>query len=125
MHMNERGKRVDALGIKPGDLAVIIKMTKDSVLSHTAAKDVLRECIDTGKEPATIVAEKGLAQVSDTGEIEKIADQVISSNPKSVEDFKNGKDNAISFLVGQMMKLSKGKANPKMANEILRRKLAK
>ncbi|HNX90707.1 MAG TPA: Asp-tRNA(Asn)/Glu-tRNA(Gln) amidotransferase subunit GatB [Candidatus Omnitrophota bacterium] len=123
MHMNERGVDIAGLKLAPADLASLVKMAKEGALSYLVAKEVLRECIDTGKKPESIVAEKGLRQVSDQGEIEKIVDQVIAANPKSVEDLKAGKENAISFLVGQVMKMSKGKANPRMANEILRSKL--
>jgi len=78
---------------------------------------------ETGKSPAAIVQEKGLAQVSDTGAIEKLCDEVIAANPGPVEDFKSGKIAALNYLKGQAMKLSKGKANPAVAGEILERKL--
>jgi aspartyl-tRNA(Asn)/glutamyl-tRNA(Gln) amidotransferase subunit B len=78
---------------------------------------------ETGKAPAVIVQEKGLAQVSDTGAIEKICDEVIAANPGPAADFKAGKVAALNFLKGQVMKLSKGKANPGVAGEILERKL--
>ena len=78
---------------------------------------------ETGKAPAAIVQEKGLAQVSDTGAIEKICDEVIAANPGPAADFKAGKVAALNFLKGQVMKLSKGKANPGVAGEILERKL--
>jgi len=78
---------------------------------------------DTGKAPAAIVQEKGLAQVSDTGAIEKFCDEAIAANPGPVADFKAGKAAALNFLKGQVMKLSKGKANPALVGEILERKL--
>ena len=77
----------------------------------------------TGKSAASIIKEKGLAQVSDTGAIEALADQAIAANPKSVADYKAGNAAAINFLKGQVMKLSKGKANPQLVGEILERKL--
>src|SRR5208283_1265286 len=77
----------------------------------------------TGKSPATIVQEKSLAQVSDAGTIEKFCDDAIAANPGPVADFKSGKAAALNFLKGQVMKLSKGKANPNLAGEILERKL--
>ena len=89
------------------------------------AKDILVEMIETGKSPQEIVRQKGLSQISDSEEIEKIVDKVIEENTKSVSDFKNGKEKAIIFLVGQVMAKTKGKANPKMVNEVLRRKLSK
>jgi aspartyl-tRNA(Asn)/glutamyl-tRNA(Gln) amidotransferase subunit B len=78
---------------------------------------------DTGKSPALIVQEKGLAQVSDTGAIEKFCDEAIAANPKSVADYKSGKVAALNALKGQVMKLSRGKANPALAGEILEKKL--
>ena len=77
----------------------------------------------SGDSPAQIVEKKGLVQVSDTGAIEKLADEVIAANPRSVEDYKAGKVAALNFLKGQVMKLSKGKANPNVAGEVLERKL--
>jgi aspartyl-tRNA(Asn)/glutamyl-tRNA(Gln) amidotransferase subunit B len=89
----------------------------------TAQQVVLPEMIKTRKSPAAIVQEKGLAQVSDTGAIEKFCDEAIAANPGPVADFKAGKAAALNFLKGQVMKLSKGKANPALAGEILERKL--
>ncbi|MBI2447497.1 MAG: hypothetical protein HYV48_03055 [Candidatus Omnitrophica bacterium] len=89
------------------------------------AKDILVEMIETGKSPQEIVRQKGLSQISNSDEIEKIVDKVIEENTKSVSDFKNGKEKAIIFLVGQVMAKTKGKANPKMVNEVLRKKLSK
>ena len=78
---------------------------------------------ETGKDPQAIVEEQGLVQITDTGAIEEIVKQVIADNPKSVEDFKSGKGKAIGFLVGQVMKLSKGRANPGVVNELLQKHL--
>jgi aspartyl-tRNA(Asn)/glutamyl-tRNA(Gln) amidotransferase subunit B len=77
----------------------------------------------SGKSAKAIVAEKGLTQVSDTGIIEKAVDEVIAANPKEVERYRNGEEKVFGFLVGQVMKATRGKANPKVANEILRKKL--
>ena len=79
--------------------------------------------ISSGESPTQIVEKKGLLQVSDTGAIEKLADEVIAANPRSVEDYKAGKVAALNFLKGQVMKASKGKANPNLVGEILERKL--
>ena len=87
------------------------------------AQQVFSEMFDTGKSPTTIVQEKGLAQISDSGVVERYCDEVIAANPKSAEDFRNGKVAALNFLKGQVMKLSKGKANPALVGEILERKL--
>jgi aspartyl-tRNA(Asn)/glutamyl-tRNA(Gln) amidotransferase subunit B len=91
--------------------------------SSVAQQVILPELIKTGKSVATIIREKGLAQVSDTGAIEKFCDDAITANPNSVADYKNGKVAALNFLKGQVMKLSKGKANPTLVGEILERKL--
>ena len=87
------------------------------------AKTLFIEVIQTGKDPEALVKEKGLEQISDTGLIESEIGRVIAENPKSVEDFKNGKDNAIMFLVGKVMQKTKGRANPNKVNEMLREKL--
>jgi len=123
MHMNERGKAINELHLDPGDLAEIIIMSGKGVISNLVAKDVLRECIDTGESPDSIVKKKGLEQVSDEGALDGVIREVIDNNRKSVDDFKNGKENALSFLVGQVMRLTGGKANPKLAGELLRKNL--
>ncbi|HEY1405085.1 MAG TPA: Asp-tRNA(Asn)/Glu-tRNA(Gln) amidotransferase subunit GatB [Spirochaetota bacterium] len=109
--------------VTPKSLAKLISMIDDNTISGKIAKTVFIDMIDTGEMPDAIVAKKGLVQVTDTGEIERIVDDVIAANPQSVEDFKAGKEKAIGFLVGQTMKLSKGKANPQMANDIIMKKL--
>jgi aspartyl-tRNA(Asn)/glutamyl-tRNA(Gln) amidotransferase subunit B len=80
--------------------------------------------IESGEEAEKIVEEKGLKQVSDLGAIEKIIDEVINSNPKMTEDYKSGKDKLFGFFVGQVMKATKGQANPQAVNEILKKKLS-
>jgi aspartyl-tRNA(Asn)/glutamyl-tRNA(Gln) amidotransferase subunit B len=92
-------------------------------ISNSAAQQVFAEMFETGKSPAVIVQEKGLAQVSDTGAIEKFCDEAIAANPAPVADYKAGKVAALNSLKGQVMKLSKGKANPALVGEILERKL--
>jgi aspartyl-tRNA(Asn)/glutamyl-tRNA(Gln) amidotransferase subunit B len=109
--------------VKPAAVAKLIGMIDNNTISGKIAKTVFSEMLVNGKMPDDIVKEKGLTQVTDTGEIEKIVDDVIKSNPQSVADFAAGKEKAVGFLVGQVMRLSKGKANPQMANEILLRKL--
>jgi aspartyl-tRNA(Asn)/glutamyl-tRNA(Gln) amidotransferase subunit B len=77
----------------------------------------------TGKDPDRIIAEQGLSQISDTHEIEETISQVIAENPRALADFRAGKETALKFLVGQVMKATRGRANPKLANELLRKKL--
>ncbi len=115
---------IDSFIVRPHQLAELLKRIDDTTISGKIAKTVFEEMLETGKNPDTIINEKGLRQVTDTGAIESIIDQVIKSNPKSVEDYKNGKDKALKFLIGQVMKESKGKANPQMVNDILIKKLS-
>jgi aspartyl-tRNA(Asn)/glutamyl-tRNA(Gln) amidotransferase subunit B len=111
------------LKFKPDALLELLALVENKTISTSAAQQVFSEMFETGKAPAAVVQEKGLAQVSDTGAIEKICDEVIASNPGPAADFRSGKVAALNFLKGQVMKLSKGKANPAMAGEILERKL--
>jgi aspartyl-tRNA(Asn)/glutamyl-tRNA(Gln) amidotransferase subunit B len=113
----------DTLRFKPEALLELVALIEAKTISSAAAQQVFAEMFGTGKSPAAIVREKGLAQVSDTGAIEKFCDEAIAANPKSVADYKAGKVAALNALKGQVMKLSKGKANPALAGEILERKL--
>ena len=127
-----------ALGIHPDDMKLqtleymkfkmeqlleLVNLVDAKTISSSAAQQVFAEMFDTGSSPAAIVQEKGLAQVSDTGAIEKFCDEAIAANPKSVADYKAGKVAALNALKGQVMKLSKGKANPAVVGEILESKL--
>jgi aspartyl-tRNA(Asn)/glutamyl-tRNA(Gln) amidotransferase subunit B len=111
------------LRFSPTDLIELAGLLDTRTISSSAAQTVFSEMFDTGKSPAMIVQEKGLAQVSDTGAIEKFCDEAIAANPGPAADFKSGKAAALNFLKGQVMKLSRGKANPALAGEILERKL--
>jgi len=111
------------LKFKPEALLELVGLVEAKTISSSAAQQVFAEMFATGKAPATIVQEKGLAQVSDTGAIEKFCDEAIAANPNPVADYKAGKVAALNSLKGQVMKLSKGKANPALVGEILERKL--
>jgi aspartyl-tRNA(Asn)/glutamyl-tRNA(Gln) amidotransferase subunit B len=111
------------LKFKPEALIELISLVEAKTISSSAAQQVFAEMFDTGKAPAGIVQDKGLAQVSDTGAIEKFCDEAIAANPNPVADYKAGKVAALNSLKGQVMKLSKGKANPALVGEILERKL--
>ena len=111
------------LKFKPESLLELVALVEGKTISTSAAQQVFAEMFESGKSPTTIVEEKGLAQVSDTGAIESFCDEVIAANPGPVADFRAGKVAAMNFLKGQVMKLSKGKANPGLAGEILERKL--
>jgi len=108
---------------KPEALLELVSLVEAKTISSSAAQQVFAEMFDTGKAPTIIVQEKGLAQVSDTGAIEKFCDEAIAANPNPVADYKAGKVAALNSLKGQVMKLSKGKANPALVGEILERKL--
>lgn len=111
------------LKFQPAALMELVGLVEGKTLSSSAAQQVFAEMFDTGKAPAAIVQEKGLAQVSDTGALEKFCDEVIASNPGPAADFTAGKVAALNFLKGQVMKVSKGKANPALVGEMLERKL--
>jgi aspartyl-tRNA(Asn)/glutamyl-tRNA(Gln) amidotransferase subunit B len=110
--------------VKPQAIVELVGLTDSGAVSSTIAKAVFVDMFRTGKAPSAIVAEQGLAQVSDATAIEAFCDQAIGANPKIVADFRAGKEAALNALTGQVMKLSKGKANPQAARDILRRKLA-
>src|SRR3989304_6222893 len=105
-------------------LADLIKSNEDNIINTVTAKSVLDEMFKTGKNADDIIKERGLGQISDTGELEKIVAGVINSNGQPVADYRAGKDTALKFLVGQVMRATKGRANPQLVNEVLKRKLA-
>ena len=98
-------------------------MIEDGKISGKQGKDVLVEMFKSGKDAATIVQEQGLVQVSNTAEIDRIIDEVIAASPQQLEQYRSGKDTLFGFFVGQVMKASKGKANPRVVNERLKAKL--
>ncbi len=114
---------IDKFIIKPEMLASLIKLIDNNTISGKIAKTVFDEMISSGKNPEVIVKEKGLEQVTDTGAIETVINKVLEANQKSVEDYKSGKENALKFLIGQIMKESKGKANPQIVNDMLLAKI--
>ncbi|WP_409252716.1 Asp-tRNA(Asn)/Glu-tRNA(Gln) amidotransferase subunit GatB [Bacillus sp. SCS-153A] len=118
-YMNAEQKELEDLPMTPEGLAGMIKLIQDGTLSSKMAKKVFKELVENGGDPAQIVKEKGLVQISDEGELLKIVTATLDDNPQSIEDFKNGKDRALGFLVGQIMKKTKGQANPPMVNKLL------
>lgn len=123
-HLNAEGKAIADMLIQANQLADLIRLIGKGTISSKIAKTVFEEMWKTGDDPAKIVEEKGLVQITDTKAIEEIVDRVIADNPKPVEDYKGGNKKSIGFLVGQVMKLSKGKANPGMVNQLLAQKLS-
>jgi len=121
---NNRNCHIVDLGVRPQDLIELIGYLQRQELSNLSAKAVLTEMIDSKKSAGDIIKEKNLIQVSDTASLDAIVEEVISENKKSAGDYKAGKENALMFLVGQAMKKSKGKANPKLLQEIIKRRLS-
>jgi aspartyl-tRNA(Asn)/glutamyl-tRNA(Gln) amidotransferase subunit B len=109
--------------IAPKAMAELIGLIEDGTISGKIAKTVFSEMYKTQKSPEDIVREKGLVQITDTGEIEEVIERVILNNPKEAKDYKAGKDKLLKFFIGQVMKETKGKANPQMVNDILVEKL--
>ncbi|PLX91847.1 MAG: Asp-tRNA(Asn)/Glu-tRNA(Gln) amidotransferase GatCAB subunit B [Desulfuromonas sp.] len=120
---NDEGLSVAEIPVSPEMLVGILKRIDDNTISGKIAKTVFDEMWATGKDADTVIDEKGLKQVTDTGAIEKMVDDVIAANPGQAQEFSEGKDKLLGFFVGQIMKASKGKANPAMVNDLLRKKL--
>ena len=121
--LNEKNIEITESPISSKNLSKLINLIKDGTISGKIAKSVFEIMRDGDKDPITIVEEKGLKQQSDPKELENLIDKVITENPKNVEAYKSGKDKLFGFFVGQVMKNSNGKANPKLVNEILKKKL--
>ena len=109
--------------ITPGNLCRMLEMIDKGKISSKMAKSVFEEMFTTGKDPEKIIADRGLEQISDESMLENVIAEVISENPGPVEQFKEGKEKAMSFLIGKVMAKTKGKANPQLANEIIRKKI--
>jgi len=122
--LNSKGMPITELKMRPQGLAGLLREIDSGKISGKMAKDIVLEMCESGKDAAAIISEKGLSQISDTSELEKFADEAIAENTKTVEDFMKGKDSALMFLVGQVMKKTRGKANPAMVNEVLRKRIA-
>jgi aspartyl-tRNA(Asn)/glutamyl-tRNA(Gln) amidotransferase subunit B len=105
--------------VSPERLGELVDLVQDGTLSATAGKDVLAELFTTEASPRTIVERKGLAQISDTGALEEIIAKVVAANPDLVEKFRSGKSGVLGALVGQVMRETRGRANPKLVNELL------
>ncbi|HSK63025.1 MAG TPA: hypothetical protein VK893_04270, partial [Pyrinomonadaceae bacterium] len=110
--------------VPPGELGDLIKRIDAGEISGKQGKDVLVEMFKTGKGALAIIEERGLVQLSDTGEIDALIDEVMAANPDQVANYRGGKETLLGFFVGQVIKASHGKANPKLVNERLRAKLS-
>lgn len=124
-YLNAEQLELKEIKMMPDSFAEMIQLIEKGTISTKIAKTVFAEMLESGKAPAQIVEEKGLVQISDEGAIREIAREAIANNPQSVEDYKAGKTKAIGFLVGQVMKATKGKANPGLVNQLLKEELDK
>lgn len=118
-YLNQSNIEIAECLIKPGQLAVLLKMIDEGAISGKMAKDIFAEMFATGMEPKRIVKEKGLAQISDQDALMAVIEEVFKANPKVVEDYRGGKQKAAGFLVGQVMKATKGQANPALVNQLI------
>lgn len=121
--LNEEGISIEHIPVTPTALAALLRLIQGGTISGTMAKQVLPEMWSTQKSADEVVKEKGLVQITDTNALEEIVQKIIDANPQSVADYQAGKKKAIGFLVGQIMKETKGRANPGLVNQLLQQKL--
>ncbi|MDQ0484871.1 Asp-tRNA(Asn)/Glu-tRNA(Gln) amidotransferase subunit GatB [Guptibacillus hwajinpoensis] len=118
-YLNANYKEIDEVALTPEGLGKLISLIEKGTISSKIAKKVFKDLIEKGSDPEQIVKDKGLVQISDEGELRSIVSGILDENEQSIEDYKNGKDRALGFLVGQVMKATKGKANPPMVNKLI------
>ncbi|EJS49555.1 aspartyl/glutamyl-tRNA(Asn/Gln) amidotransferase subunit B [Bacillus cereus BAG1X1-3] len=118
-YLNKQQKELKDVALTPAGLSKMVQLIEKGTISSKIAKKVFNELIEKGGDPEEIVKAKGLVQISDEGTLRKVVKEILDNNEQSIEDFKNGKDRAIGFLVGQIMKATKGQANPPLVNKIL------
>ncbi|MDD1367182.1 Asp-tRNA(Asn)/Glu-tRNA(Gln) amidotransferase subunit GatB, partial [Bacillus sp. MHSD17] len=117
-YLNKQQKELKDVALTPAGLSKMVQLIEKGTISSKIAKKVFNELIEKGGDPEEIVKAKGLVQISDEGTLRKVVTEILDNNEQSIEDFKNGKDRAIGFLVGQIMKATKGQANPPLVNKI-------
>ena len=122
--MNATGMAIGKCAMRPEALRALVELSAKGTINGHTLKELLPEIFEKGGDPVAIVEERGLGAVSDTAALEAFVDQAIAANPNVVEDYKAGKKAAAGFFVGQVMKLSKGKADPKMVGPMIAKKLA-
>jgi aspartyl-tRNA(Asn)/glutamyl-tRNA(Gln) amidotransferase subunit B len=122
--LSETGKDIGQCALTPAALAELVVLVDRRLINGPTAKELLPELFQQGGMPEALVKARGLGQVSDTAALERLVEQAIAENPKSVADFKSGKKAAAGFFVGQVMKLSKGKADPQLVGKLVAEKLA-
>jgi aspartyl-tRNA(Asn)/glutamyl-tRNA(Gln) amidotransferase subunit B len=122
-HLMEQNEDIRDILISEENFAELIAIVADGKINSSAAQAVLEEMYRTGSDPSNIIEEKNLAQMSNEDELGDIVDQIIKNNEKSAKDYKEGKENALQFLMGQVMRETKGKANPQVVIALLRKRL--
>lgn len=122
--LNARKAGIPALAVTPGNFTALIKKVEDGVVSNLVGKEILAMMIDSGQSADIIISEKGLAQVSDDGVLEKLIDEILNEHAGVVDQIKQGKESAMGFLVGQAMRKTQGKANPKKLGDMIKRRLS-
>ena len=123
--LNEKRETINDVSITPAHITNLVNAIADKKITSAQGKTVFAKMLENSKMPDEIIKEEGMESVSDSGEIEKIVDQIIADNPKAVADFKGGKTNVVGWLMGQVMKASKGKATPGVATKLVQEKLGK
>jgi len=123
--LRDRDMEITKYQVTPVNLAKLLGLIETGTISGKIAKTVFQEMMESGKDPGTVVKEKNLIQISDEGEILKIVQEIVAANPEQVQQFKEGKTKVMGFFVGQLMKQTKGKANPQMANQLFAKELNK
>lgn len=123
-YLNASGQDISDCRVKPESMAELLTLVADGIVSANVGKEVFAEMCEGGSSPAEIIEAKGLTQISDQSELEGHVDQAIADNPKQVEQYRAGKEQVIGFFVGQVMKATRGQANPKLVNELLKKKLS-
>ncbi len=117
--LNLENQEITQSQVTPGHLVELIGLVESADISNSTAKTVLEDVFNSGKSPAEIVKEKGYAQIDDSSVVESAVTQAIENNPKAVDDYKNGKDTAAKYLVGQVMRITKGQAKPDLVNRLV------
>ncbi|MEI6627526.1 MAG: Asp-tRNA(Asn)/Glu-tRNA(Gln) amidotransferase subunit GatB, partial [bacterium] len=122
-HLNESKLNIKECKITPENFAEFIAFVHQGKISKLTAQDIMKEMFETGNDPETIIQEKNLGQMDNSDELSSVVDKIIANNPKAIEDIKAGKEASIKFLMGQIMKETKGKANPQIISDLLIQKL--
>jgi aspartyl-tRNA(Asn)/glutamyl-tRNA(Gln) amidotransferase subunit B len=122
--LNDAGKGWDECPVPPEHLGEMVTLMRDGVISVRIAKDVLKEMFATGKSARRIVEERGWVQITDEAALRRLAEAIVAANPKAVQEFQSGNEKVLGFFVGQLMRATQGKANPQLANRLVREVLS-